>query len=195
MGYLALSDDSAVSINRAATEARSERIEQIQMLSEWRASLGSELELSVKVACEAISSMSHLSPNENGMADLKRWVKKFGIDDVIRAIDISFPQYIRFSDNLATEESWELAFRAIPGVITNQRKASDNPNHLRILYCMGILRKRFGRDDRIIYDLMEEACDLEMDIEWAVDFAKRARSHAAFKNSIINFIDEEIEGN
>ena len=47
------------------------------MLSEWRASLGSELELSVKVACEAISSMSHLSPNENGMADLKRWVKKF----------------------------------------------------------------------------------------------------------------------
>lgn len=37
--------------------------------------------------------------------------------------------------------------------------------------------------------------ELEMDIEWAVDFAKRARSHAAFKNSIINFIDEESEGN
>lgn len=191
-GARELSDDAAITVSRKAAEQKAERIEQIQMLAEWRASLGEETDLAVEAAVKAICAFSNYSPNANGRLNLRKWIKQFGLDEVLAAIDIAFPQYLIFdADDKVTPESWENAFKKISGIVVNQRKARDNPKYIRILYCIGILRSRFNWVPPELNRLLEEACALDLDVESAIAYAKTAPSRNAFRQSIINFIVEQ----
>jgi hypothetical protein len=129
-GKTELSDDSAVKRQVA------------QMLMEWREELKNHDDIAVAIVCEAIGSYSSFVPNEAGQADIRRWMKRYTLSELLRAVDEAFPLYLRFVDGKPMDASWGAAFAKIPLMADVERQSTGKPYLRALLYIQGIIRKR-----------------------------------------------------
>jgi HNH endonuclease len=144
-----LSDDAAVAKARGQLEELQARREQLEMMMEWKKGL---LALSEETI-DHLTGYWHekapgFSPNEAGRSSLRKWVRRFSLEEVLHAMDIAADQYLEFTDGgTVTGDSWELAFGKIPGICRVNRDAKDDPDLRELYYIRGILKNRLGYFD------------------------------------------------
>ena len=142
-----LSDSSVVEKQRKQLELLEERREQIELMLEWKKSLSNFDNDVVDMIVDYINSkIQPLSLNENGIASVTKWLKKFEVEKILDAVDISAKQYLRYENGEIEKESAELFLKKIGGVIVVQNMT---PVKQKLAYIKGIARNRFSYwDDR-----------------------------------------------
>jgi len=143
-GARELSDSSVVEKQRQQLEELQERRDQIEMMLNWKSSL---LDLETEQARGAASYWEKLAPgwsvSGDGVADIKKWIAKFGLDEVIESMKISTETYLEIEDGRATDKSWNNAFDKVPRICSVRKSDQFSPELSELFYIRGILRNRF----------------------------------------------------
>jgi hypothetical protein len=183
-GAIPLSDTAAIDKQKGMLEELEERRQQLEMMMQWRDGLRSLETDSVDALVDRISELSsgHLSPNENGRADLRRWFKRFTFAELLSAIDESFGTYLSFdADGEPTTDSWNKAFRKIPDTVALQRNMEERPYLKRLLYIQGIIRNRSRARRYQCVEYLEHLVICGVDIDDMERRAKRIHSLEDFE--------------
>jgi hypothetical protein len=146
-GARKLDDRSAVERQRAQLEELQQRREQLEMILLWRDDLELLKTDTVELVAGRIADRSGLFPNEAGKSDIRRWLKRYSLDEILAAASESFDIYLRFRGDDVDQQSWETAFAKIPAIANIKTQAAAKPYIPKLCYIQGILRKRF-RDRR-----------------------------------------------
>ena len=112
---------------------------QLEMMLRWRDDLEKFKADEVGVVSDAIAAKSAFVPNEKGLADIRRWIRKYGFSEVLAATDEAFEIYL--TDD--TAEVWNKAFGMIARMLSIRQQEKDDPNIRRLLYIQGIIRARW----------------------------------------------------
>jgi HNH endonuclease len=142
-----LDDKSAIKKRKAQLDELQERREQLEMMMAWMEGLQ---DLRSQAAGQLADYWTKLapgfSPNARGQQKLRKWLTKFSIEDVMKAMDIASAQYLEYQiDGRVTEQSWETAFNKIPPILNVERDSRDDPDLKELLYIRGIVRNKCER--------------------------------------------------
>lgn len=172
-----LSDDSVIKKQQAQLQELADRKEQLEMMLKWRKSL-KELDNDIVNAVEeAVVSCSGFGLTESGRESVKKWVKEFSLNEVLDAVEISFDYYYDTS-----EDSWEIAFRKIPGICNVKRRERDNPTLYYENYTIKALKnKGFYCDDAKIRRYIRENVTDDDTFEVLKQVIKASRNWTIFK--------------
>ena len=110
-----LSDQSAVAKSRVQLEELQARREQLEMMLEWREGLRDLADETVDGICSYWQDLTPgWSVSDNGRTNVKKWLHKFDVEEVLSAMDVAAVQYLKKgTDGRITEDSWEEAFSKI----------------------------------------------------------------------------------
>ena len=100
-----------------------EKREQLKMLMEWRTELSKLIQEEVDCVCEYWKEMVDQEITNVGRAKVLGYIREFGINEVLDAIDISISQYYD-----GTLSSAEITFKRIGGICYNRRKTREEQN-------------------------------------------------------------------
>lgn len=194
-----LSDDTALKKRKQQLDQLQERREQLEMMMEWHKSL---IDLEEQTVTGLSDFWQQLVPgyylNEAGLENLKRWVKKFGINEVIEAMKISTSQYLEYNPkaddpSIPIHQSVEKAWSYIPRICANKKREEGKPYLKDLYYIRGILRNRLSyvKDWQSI-QLMEEALTSGIEIEQIKDLAKRTSNWSSFRDTLEDWRDNGL---
>lgn len=170
-----LGDDSVMAKQRAQLEELNERREQLEQMLAWRDGMRDIDGMALSAVVDAWNDLTEdYSPNEKGLANLKGWIAKFGVQEILDAIEKSARYLERDAAGALKDESIEIAFRKIGGIA----RMSTEPDWKRDLYYIrGIARNRFNYvDNATCMLLLEDAYHLGVDIETLRNTTLRARN-------------------
>lgn len=137
-----LSDNSAVEKQRKQMELLQERREQIELMFKWKKSLSSLDDETLEMIREYIEAKIHpFAVSDNGMNSLRTYLKKYKIDEVLDAIDVSATTYLKFSnENGVTKDSVEMFLDKLGGILFNRRLS---PIEQKIAYVINNTKRNF----------------------------------------------------
>jgi cytochrome c553 len=92
-GRRSLSDNAVLTKQIDQLQELQERREQIDMMLQWREELERLSADTLERLADHIATRWEYRPNENGLSDLRKWIKKFGPGQVLAAMDQSFESY------------------------------------------------------------------------------------------------------
>lgn len=204
-----LSDNDAIKKRKKQLDDLQERREQLEMLMEWHKSL---IDLEGQVVTEIADLWLELTggwtPNDAGMADLKKWSKKFGLNELIEAMRISTDQYLEFDEDIvnsdtskpndqpvATKDTAQKAWNYIPRICTIRKLSQGDPHLQRLYYIRGILRNRLNYlSEHQAIEVMRDAISAGIDINDIEAEAKITTSWTAFRNCLENWAKDSPKG-
>lgn len=196
----ALSDDTAIQKRKKQLDELQIRREQLEMIMDWHKSLiDLEEETITRLADLWYELVPGYSINDRGQDCLKRWVKRFGLNETIEAMKASADQYLRYDNesekpDIATQESVEKAFNYIPRICANKGRFEQVPYLKDLYYIRGILRNRLSYvNDRVSIQLMESALEAGIGIEQIREFSKQVRNWSSFKDTLELWITESVQ--
>jgi hypothetical protein len=150
-----------------------QRREQLEMMLEWRdAEQAAKVDIEEAV-CQRIGERGGYWPNESGKADVRKWLKKYSLHEVLTALDDSFDSYMKFIGNAPDKDAWAIAFRKIPAFLSMNQQAKEKPYLPRLLYIQGIMRKRAEEPYENYVDRLEETISRGWSVEDLEAVAKR----------------------
>lgn len=134
-----LDDKSALNKQLTQLKELNEKREQLSMMLEWRNGLKSIKEEAAKVIKEAINEV--LRPfnselNDTGITTVAKWLKKYSVQEILDAIDISADKFLLGKK----EEADTVAFFEFTPKIMEQKRLPVLTQRLN--YARGILRRR-----------------------------------------------------
>lgn len=141
-GARSLGDASSLDFQRKQLEDLQERREQIEMMLSWREELTKFNDDIVDIVGRQMVARTGLGPNESGRADIRRWLKRISLEDLLSAAERSFEVYLSYEGDGPTTASWNKAFNKIPAVANIAKQEAEKPYLVRLFYIQGILRKR-----------------------------------------------------
>lgn len=190
-----ISDSAVLEKQHAQLSALEARRQQLEMMAQWRADLDGLDQTAVLMAEEAwqkaVEGLASLTVD--GRDNLRKWIKKHGLEAVFNGISASCSSYLSREENgKFSFESINHAFDMIPRVMSVQRKSADKPYLQRLFYARGILRNRLHYvNERIVIQIMEDAISWGADVEKLVELCKSVRNWTQFQETISEFIDAE----
>jgi len=192
-GATRLDDQSELKKQQALLVELEERRQQIEMLLDWRKELHEFDNQTVDRLGQYISDRWQFPPNQNGCADLKKWMGRYTFQELIEAIEASFQSQIKYSGDKVTEESWNLAFAKIPAFATIARQGVDKPYMRDLYYIRGILKNRFGElDDPQWLARLERIHLAGITLEYLTKFAKsRGADEYDFLSEVVSLVPIE----
>lgn len=133
-----LDDESALSKERRQLEDLNERREQLEMMLKWKRGM-SDIQTDAAQACaDRFGELCGCTIKPNGITTLRKLVKKFGVSEVLTAIDIAVDTY---SDR-------EKAFSKISGILYIRAREAADPHYAAVCRIKGKLRwKQFYVND------------------------------------------------
>lgn len=158
-----------------------ERRQQLEMMVRWRDELQGLAKETVNVIAEKVAERGGFGPNEAGLADIKRWLKRYTVEELLAAIDEAMDTYLQFVDDQPTTESWNKAFSKIPGVAGVLKQHAERPYIRRLLYIQGIIRRRTGAKRYDCFEYLEHLHLCGADLDDMENRAKRMREFADFE--------------
>lgn len=182
-GAIPLDDNTAVGKQRAMMAELEERRQQLEMLVAWRDGLQDLQTTAEEAICDRIAKKGRLVPNEHGLVDIRRWLRRYKLSEILAAVDEAFDIYLRVDDTgQSSSESWNVAFAKVPTMIRMAQAEVTQPHIRRILYIQGIIRNR-ARNPRLqIASYLEELVHYGAEIEEMESVARRVRSFDGFIN-------------
>lgn len=142
-GAKRLDDRSAVQRQRAQLEELDDRREQLEMMLEWRDKTQAAVVDTVEEVANRVGERSGSWPNDAGKADIRRWLKRYSLAEILSALDESFDRFLVYRGGEVTDRSWGIAFDKIPVLASYARRAAEKPHLTKLVYIQGILRRRF----------------------------------------------------
>ena len=187
---------------RKQLEKLQERREQIEMMFEWKQSLEDLSDYSTTLLVQYIESL--IQPHtidENSIKTVKKHIGKFGLREVLEAVDISAKQYIKYdTENNVTASSVGDFFQKIGGIASNRRKT---PIEQKVGYIAAICKNRFNYWDtrkgmtiltNYVSSLRNYGWDESQIIEdlesEAKDLAKTAKHWSEWKNTMESWTEQ-----
>lgn len=141
-----LSDDTAVKKAKNQLDDLQERREQLEMMMDWQRGLR---ELAGDTVNELCTYWQEHAPgfviNDNGKQNIKKWLRTFSLEEIMKAMDSAAEQYLEYESNgHVTSDSWGIAFDKISGICRVTSQSKDDPDIRELYYIRGILRKRLS---------------------------------------------------
>lgn len=137
-GARALSDDSAITKQHRQLAELEERRQQLEMMRQWREDLAQQQVDQIDIVADAFLARSKFRPSDHGNISVRKWLRKYGLHDVLAAIDETFDLYYAAE----TSQEWNAAFNRIPKTLRMREQEKTDP-HIRKLL-QGILRNRWN---------------------------------------------------
>lgn len=193
-GKRKLNDSTAVEKQKAQLDELNERRQQLEMMMKWRKGLTDIESTKLKYAKEKWYDLaSPYSINESGEKKLKLIIKKFPLEEVLDAIEISAEQYLETNKvGELTSESVQKAFEYIGKICTSKKREKEKPYLKDLYYIRGILKNRLGYINLPkAFSLLEDAYNYGADIESLKNLAKETKNWSTFRTSIENFIGDQ----
>jgi hypothetical protein len=189
-GATPLSDAAAVDKMHDQLAELEERRQQLEMMMRWRDELQSLQGDTIDMIARRIDERTGWTPNESGLSNLRRWLKRSDPHELMRAVDEAFDIYLRFVDDKVTKDSWEMAFSKIPGVLSVMRQAEKKPYLRELFYIQGILRNRLKNKWLKCVEYLESVVEEGLSTEAITDLARRAETWEKFDADIDRAIAE-----
>lgn len=184
-----LDDRSSVELQRTQVEELQARREQLEMMLQWRDGEQAARADVLDEISARLGERGGFVPSESGRSKLRRWLKRFAVQELLVALDEAFDAYMEFNGDKPIQSAWETAFAKIPAIANLRRQAQERPHVVKVAYIQAILRRRFHDprgnyfealesyvvDDHVSEDALEEAAKAACD--WS-DFCARANAGA-----------------
>lgn len=119
-GKRKLSDRAMAEKESKYLEEEQARLEQSQMVIEWKKQLLAQRESEIEYLSDYIESITNWGVSDHGKTTLRSLISRFGFKEVCEATEISYSKYYK-----DTEWSWDNAFKKIGGICYNRRKQSE----------------------------------------------------------------------
>ena len=190
-----LDENSALAKSRSQLEELQEHREQLEMMMQWREGLRDIALAAVDRVSDYWSELAPgFIPNENGRKNIRKWRRRYTLDGILRAMDISAEQYLRTDGKgQVTAESWERAFSKIPGICRVERDSVENPDLKELLYIRGIVRNKCGKgyfDNPGCMEWLEIARSWDIPIAELRSIALQTRYYSHFTDLVSDAINE-----
>jgi hypothetical protein len=179
-GARLLDDRSAVERQRTQIEELEDRREQLEMMLAWRDAAQAQTIDVVEEISDRLGDRGGFVPNESGKADIRKWLKRFELQEILVALDEAFDHYMKWRGNDPDREAWTTAFRKIPVFANMNRQAKDKPDLPRLLYIQGILRNRCEEPYENFVPRLEDARSKNWSLDDLEEAAKKSRSWNGF---------------
>lgn len=138
-----LDDKSIIEKSRNQMEELQQRKDQLDMMMEWHKGLSDLKDQTLELLATHWSKhTTGFRLNETGKAELKKIIRLYPIDEIMTAMDISAENYLAFENNKCTDESFELGFNKIVGILKMRKIERDDPDLAKLKHCHNILKKR-----------------------------------------------------
>lgn len=121
-----LSDDAAIKQQRDQLIELQERREQLELMQEWRRELIDAEQVEVNFLVEQIEMLiGGYGLEDEELCTVRRVLKRFGFDNVYKAIPLSVDRYVEWSGG--TPKSWSIAraINKIGGICYNKIKSGE----------------------------------------------------------------------
>lgn len=141
-GATRLSDESALKKSQKQAELLQARREQIEMIASWHRELVEHEYLASAKVAETIPFMKGYGISEYGVTRLTKWIKKFGLAEILEASRIAFSSYYH-----QTLETWDTAFNKIPAIARIRELEKSDPILAKAYLYRGILRSNLSYID------------------------------------------------
>lgn len=191
-GARKLDDNAVVEKQRCQLEELNERREQLKMMAKWREELLKLEDQQLSIAVKRINDlMKCWSLNQTGENNVRKCIKKFGLQQVLDAIERSASQYIEYDDKgEPTDQSTSKFVDYIPKICNGIRLQEQHPEIRDLSYICGIARNRFSYyDKRRAWKLVKDCYESGLDIEVMKDIAKTARNWSEFCYSLEEYLE------
>lgn len=191
-GARTLDDNSTIAKQKAQLDELNKRREQLEMLLSWRQGLNSLDERQIDAFDEEFTRATGCSLNEHGRAQVKTWLKRHPIDQLLDGLDGALETYYKGGDedpdenNRLAGEAFNMTLR----VIRARNRYTDKPYMKDLFYVRAIIRNRHYCNDQKAIALLEEAYHAGIDVEVLKDVAKTSKSWTAWHRDLREWIDE-----
>ena len=188
-----LDDKTAVSKSRAQMEELQMRREQLEMMMEWQENLRDLNEDVIKRLCDYWYELAPgYEANENGKNNLKKWIRKFSVEELMAAMNISAEAYLEYKeDGTVSSESWEKAFAKIPGICRVEQASKEDPEIKDLYYVRGIARNRcdyyFNNSEAL--EMLKVARSWDVPMEELRQIACSIKNWTNFRKKIYEAVD------
>lgn len=192
-GPRSLSDQSALIKQQDQLAELQARREQIEMMIDWRSGLEQLKQDAVDEVSTRWSDAAEqtVSLTKTGKDKLRKLLKEYGLDLVLRAIPEAIDSYARRGNkDEYTKDSLDWAFTKLGGVCRVLRDSADKPWPKQAFYIRGILRARLSYvDDRAVISLIEDGVSRGIALESVERFAKEVRNWTEFRSGMETYIE------
>lgn len=190
-----LTDRTVLDKQLAQLEEQQERKEQMEMMFAWKKGLRDLDEQKIDNLCAYWADFTPgRGVSEIGRKNLKTWLRRFSLEEVLAAMDIAANQYLEKDNSGAVSaESWNLAFGKIPGICVVKRRDREVPDQKERYYVLRIIKNRFRMSDRYtgtIMDWLNAARSWCVPWETLTEIAKKAQDWKEFAESVNRVIEE-----
>ena len=195
-----IDDNKVVAQQKIQLDLEQEKKEQLEWIFKWHQDLqGYDDEKNEKVFQYVNQLLITRSINSTGEAKLIKLIKKFKLEDLLKAIDLSADKYFRYDeDNQLTAESATEFLDKIGGILHNMSKPIVDQ---KSSYIKGICRNRFPHFNVQVGSILlknyvqalsnagwsEERIKDDLDKE-VIPFSKEAQNWTAWKDQIEHWI-------
>jgi len=199
-GARELDDNTTIEKQRQQLTELQERREQLDMLFSWQRGL-------IDIEDDTVSRLSDywktlcppFSLTESGTRLLKKWVRKYGVNDVMGAMRTSTEQYLEYEkvgdSEQAKRDSAEKSFSYIPKICSFNRVVKEKPYMKDILYIRGILRNRVNYcNDWEAKKLLLDAYRAGVDVDFLKGITKSADNWNSWRADIEELTEKAEQG-
>jgi hypothetical protein len=191
-GMRKLDDKSELEKQRRQLEELNERRVQLEMMLAWRRELYGLQELTANALVQRIRELApDWTPAPSGVALLNKWLREYGLAELLDAAEASAQTYLRWDDAKVTQESWGKFFDMIPRVAATRRAEKDEPYLRDLLYIRAILRNNTDWHWRARRDcmlLLKGAIAAGVAVDGLRDLAKESDSYDEFEKNVEGWI-------
>ena len=189
-GARRLSDSAVINRQREQLEELQQRREQLEMLFNWKREL---LELEEHAIAELADywrrQVSGWQLNENGLAGLKRLLRKYEPHEIMEGMKVSAVECLEYGAEDPTKESVEKAWDYVGRICSVNRASKDKPYLKDLFYVRGILRNRLSYvNEQRALELLERCVELGADIDSLREHAKSVRNWTQWRQGVEFFI-------
>ncbi len=189
-----LSDSGAVGKQRTQLELLQARREQLDLMFQWQKSLSNlDDEVVDRLSDEWHARTGYLF-SDHGRAIIRKHVKKYGVTEVLAAIEIAVDNYLEFSQGVVTRDSADVAFGKIGGICHFRRVEKEDPDLREIYRVRAILRNRSAVNEREIIPLLRRAIENRVDMGSLRKLAATVRWWAQFRDAVECYCDAQEAG-
>jgi len=187
-----LSANDAMDKKRSQLELMQQRREQLDMMFQWQESLADITGDVVKRLADKWTEYTKYCLAPHGLTMLKKWVKKFPLEDILEAMDIAVDSYLKFDKTgQAIHESVDNAFTKMGGICHYKSVERKDPDLREIYRVRSILRNRGYVNEGQIVPLLRRAIQNNVDMEKLRAFAAQSKSWSHFRDTIYQFCEHE----
>jgi hypothetical protein len=151
--------------------------EQLKMMLDWKKELEQFDSEQVYEFEERFYELTEGSLTDHGKQNVKKWIKSFGLIEVLECMAISIDQYYDEDDNNTVSKT----FNYIPRIAGVRKKQKDNPMIGKQNYIKGILKNRINFINESLLRQMLKRIETEDDFEDVKSIAVDCRNWTDFR--------------